>query len=102
MWGERVIKKMQLLGGTWVVAGLVFLINLPFGFWRARTQRFSGPWFLAVHIPVILLVGTRVIAGIRFILTSLPLFVGAFFLGQSLGGLLARSPLRLRPRSPLR
>jgi hypothetical protein len=70
----------------WLVAGLVFLLNLPFGFWRARSRRFSGPWFVAIHAPVALSVGLRLLVGIRFMFSSLPLFVGAFFLGQSLGG----------------
>ena len=93
---------MSSLQPTWVVAGMVFLVNLPFGFWRARTRRFSGSWFLAIHIPVVLAIGIRILAGIGFLLTSLPIFVGAFLLGQSSGGLLARNPLPPRPRSPHR
>jgi hypothetical protein len=70
----------------WLVATLVFLVNLPFGFWRARSRRYSGPWFLAIHAPVALSVGFRLLVGIRFMFSTLLLFVGAFFLGQSLGG----------------
>ena len=70
----------------WLVATLVFLVNLPFGFWRARSRRYSGPWFLAIHAPVALSVGLRLLVGIRFMFATLPLFVGAFVLGQSLGG----------------
>ena len=81
---------MQLLHSTWFVAGSIFLINLPFGFWRARTRRFSGPWFAAIHLPVFLTIGIRILAGVRFVFSSLPFFVGAFFLGQSLGGFLAK------------
>lgn len=81
---------MQLLHSTWFVVGSIFLINLPFGFWRARTRRFSGPWFSAIHLPVFLAIGIRILAGVRFVFSSLPFFVGAFFLGQSLGGFLAK------------
>jgi hypothetical protein len=70
----------------WLVATLVFLVNLPFGFWRASSRRYSGPWFLAIHAPVALSVGLRLLVGIRFMFATLPLFVGAFVLGQSLGG----------------
>ena len=79
---------MSFLHSLWFILGLVFLINLPFGFWRSGTRRFSGPWFAAVHLPVALSIGLRMLAGIRFMLGSLPLFVAAFALGQSLGGTL--------------
>ena len=31
---------------------VVFLINLPFGYWRLSAPRFSRHWMMAVHIPV--------------------------------------------------
>ncbi len=89
--------SLQLL----LMTGLIFLVNIPFGYWRAGTRRFSWPWFLAIHLPVGLTVGIRVLAGIRFIIGAFPLFVLAFFLGQSLGGRLRSLPRR-RPRTPPR
>jgi hypothetical protein len=83
----------------WLVAALVFLLNLPFGFWRARSRRFSGPWFVAIHAPVALSVGLRLLVGMRFMFTTLPVFVGAFFLGQSLGGRLRSRSSGVDPRS---
>ncbi len=75
---------------TWVLALLVVLLNLPFGYWRAGTRRYSIPWFLAIHIPVPLAVGLRMQAGMTWQLSTLPVFVGAFFLGQFLGGRVRR------------
>jgi len=83
---------MPLLHSVWFVMGLIFLINLPFGFWRAGAKRFSGPWFVAIHAPVVLSVGFRMLMGMRFLFATVPLFVGAFVLGQSLGGRLRRGP----------
>ena len=77
---------MPILHSLWFIAGVIFLINLPFGYWRAGSRRFSRPWFVSIHAPVILAIGLRLLAGIRFVLGSVPLFVGVFFLGQSLGG----------------
>ena len=77
---------MSFFHSLWFVAGLVFLMNVPFGFWRAGVRRFSGPWFAAVHVPVVLSIGLRVLLGMRFVLGAIPVFVAAFFLGQSLGG----------------
>lgn len=79
-----------------LLTAFIFLLNIPFGYWRAGTRRFSVSWFLAIHVPVGIAIAFRLMAGIRFILGGLPLLVGAFALGQSLGGRL-RSP-RLRPR----
>ena len=72
------------------VAAAVFLLNLPFGYWRARVPARSRQWFLAVHLPVPLVVALRVLSGLGWQLSSFPVVVGAFFLGQFVGGRLAR------------
>jgi len=69
-----------------IMALLVLALNVPFGFWRAGTKRFTLPWFLAIHLPVPMAVGLRLAAGVGWRLATLPLFVGAFFAGQFLGG----------------
>ncbi len=71
---------------TEAVAAAIFVINLPFGYWRAGVKRFSLPWFLAVHIPVPMAVGLRFSVGLGLRAATLPIFVGAFFTGQFLGG----------------
>ena len=70
----------------WTVALLVFLLNLPFGYWRASVRRLSRQWFLAVHLPVPLVIALRVFSGLGWKPISLPVLVGAFFLGQFVGG----------------
>jgi hypothetical protein len=70
----------------WTVAALVLLLNLPFGYWRAGVAKFSLPWFLAVHLPVPLVIGLRLVSGLGFHFRTLPVMVGAYFLGQLLGG----------------
>ncbi len=70
----------------WTVALLVFLVNLPFGYWRASVPKMSGRWFLAVHIPVPLVVALRIFSGLGWKWMSFPVLVGAFFLGQFVGG----------------
>jgi len=71
---------------TWIVALLIVLINLPFGFWRAGLRKLSARWFVAVHAPVPLAIGLRFATGLGFHWQTLPLFVAAFFGGQWLGG----------------
>jgi hypothetical protein len=70
----------------WLVALGVFVLNLPFGFWRAGVRRLSPPWFVAVHAPVPLVVLLRYVSGLGFQLATFPILVGAFFAGQLVGG----------------
>jgi len=68
------------------VALAVVVVNVPFGYWRAGVRRFSLPWFLAVHAPVPLVVGVRLLAGLGWHLAALPVVALAFLAGQALGG----------------
>ena len=71
--------------------GLVCAANLPFGYWRAGLAKRSLPWIVAIHAPIPLVWLIRAGLGLEWRLATLPMFVGAYFLGQWLGG-------RLRPR----
>lgn len=68
----------------------VFVLNLPFGFWRAGVRKLSLPWFVAVHAPVPAVVLMRYASGLGFQLATFPVLVGAFFAGQLAGGRLRR------------
>jgi hypothetical protein len=72
--------------GLWTVALLVFLINLPFGYWRASTKKFSLLWFVAALLPVPLVVALGIYSGMSWKLISLPVLVVAYLLGQFVGG----------------
>ncbi len=74
-----------------LTTGSIVLLNLPFGYWRAGVKRFSLPWFLAVHLPVPLAVGLRFLVGLGLRLSTLPIFIAAFFTGQFLGGKLRKA-----------
>jgi hypothetical protein len=73
-----------------IVAAAVFLINLPFGYWRAQTPTRSRRWFLAIHLPVPFVIALRFLSGLGWQLATFPVLVGAFFLGQFIGGRLTR------------
>jgi hypothetical protein len=70
----------------WIIAAIVFLINLPFGYWRDMVKRFSLQWILAVHLPVPMVVGLRIFSGLGWQFITFPVLIGAFFLGQFCGG----------------
>jgi len=65
---------------------ITFVINLPFGYWRASVKKKSAQWFMAIHFPIPAIVGLRFLFKIGFIWYSYPAVVLAFFLGQLLGG----------------
>ena len=69
-----------------LVALLVFLVNVPFGIWRAKQATKSPKWFLAIHLPIPIVIFLRIYSGMGFQLYTYPILVTAFFLGQLLGG----------------
>jgi hypothetical protein len=85
---------MSAIHSIWVILALIFVVNLPFGYWRAGVRKLSRPWFFAVHVPVVLAIGMRLLAGIPFRLVTLPLFVAAFFVGQMAGGMVRSLSVR--------
>ena len=72
-----------------------FLVNVPFGWWRAGTRKFSPAWFVAVHAAVPVVVAVRAALDLPFRWAVFPLFVVAYFAGQTAGA-------RLRVRQPRR
>ncbi len=72
------------------IAILVFVLNIPFGYWRANVKRFSAQWFLAIHLPVPFIVALRLLSGIGFAWYTYLFLVGAFFLGQKFGAVVIR------------
>lgn len=64
---------------------LTWLINLPFGYWRASLKKLSFKWFLAIHLPIPLVVAMRFVFHLGFQLYTYPFLVSAFFLGQFVG-----------------
>jgi hypothetical protein len=62
-----------------------FIINIPFGYWRANVRKYSLQFFLAIHIPVALIILFRLLSGTGFELMTLFITVPAFLLGQLAG-----------------
>ena len=63
----------------------VFLVNLPFGYWRAPSRKYSWQWFLFIHLPIPLVVLLRFLFELGFELITYPFLIAAFFLGQFTG-----------------
>ncbi|MDR1866054.1 MAG: hypothetical protein LBR08_10855 [Bacteroidales bacterium] len=59
-------------------------VNLPFGRWRSRQEKFSFLWWLFIHAPVPLIIALRVYLHVHW--AFIPLCVAMAALGQYLGG----------------
>lgn len=70
----------------WTVATIVFLLNLPFGYWRAGSPKFSRRWILSIHSPVPIVIALRIFSGLGWRFITFPVLIGAFFGGQFVGG----------------
>ncbi len=77
-----------------IVAILVLLVNIPFGMWRAHLKKLSPKWFLAIHLPIPIVIFLRIYSDLGFQLYTYPVLVGAFFLGQFLGVKISRNRMQ--------
>lgn len=73
-----------------VVSFATFVLNIPFGYWRANVKKFSLQWILAVHIPVPIIIAMRIFSNLGFAWYTYVFIVAAFFLGQKYGGYLLK------------
>lgn len=72
------------------VSAVVFLINLPFGYWRGSLKKKSLNWLIAIHAPVPMVVALRLLFGLGFRFSTFSVLVPAYFLGQFTGQQLNR------------
>jgi hypothetical protein len=63
---------------------LTLLINLPFGFGRAKSKRYSFRWFLCIHLPIPVIFVMRTLSHVE--MKYIPIFAVAAVLGQFIGG----------------
>ena len=63
----------------------VFVLNLPFGYWRANVRIYELQWILAIHLPVPFVIAARIFSNIGYEFYTYPVLIGAFFLGQLAG-----------------
>ena len=80
-----------------LVSIIVFIINIPFGYWRANVKKFSLQWALAIHLPIPFIIALRIYSDIGFALYTYPILVTAFFLGQFTGGKYHSKRTKLSP-----
>ena len=73
-----------------IIAAIILVINLPFGYWRGGQRKYSLKWIIAIHIPVPIIILIRIYSEVGFAWYTYPIFVAAFFAGQMVGAPPAR------------
>jgi hypothetical protein len=68
-----------------LVAVGVLIINLPFGFWRAGVKKFTLSWIIAVHAPVPIVYGLRLLADVPLQVRTFVILFSVYFAGQFIG-----------------
>lgn len=71
-----------------LVAFAALVLNLPFGYLRMNTKKFSLMWFVYIHLPIPFIFILRNMAGLGYV--YIPLMVAGALAGQFLGGRLNR------------
>jgi len=67
------------------VSFAIFVINLPFGFFRARVKKFTHPWGRCIYIPILINIAVRRLV-LHWNWTVIPYLLGATILGHIVGG----------------
>jgi len=66
------------------LCAFTLVLNIPFGYWRSKSRKYSFRWFLYIHLPIPLVFLGRVVSQIGF--AYVPVFVTAAVIGQIWGG----------------
>jgi hypothetical protein len=73
--------KLALVSGLF---NLSFMLNLPMGFLRGKTRKYSLSWILCIHLSIPVIYLGRLFSGLDF--RYIPIFLAAAVLGQIWGG----------------
>jgi hypothetical protein len=60
-----------------------FIINIPFGYLRSKTKKYSLAWFSYIHAPIIFIIFLRIVTHTSY--TYIPLFFISSIMGQIVG-----------------
>jgi hypothetical protein len=69
-----------------------FLVNLPLGYLRESSRKFSVRWFVLIHLSIPFIIALRMAEGISW--HAIPFTIAAAVIGQLFGGYLKRRSLR--------
>ncbi len=85
---------MSFVPALSTTASVALAANLPLGFWRATTRKFSWQWFAAVHLSVPFIIAMRLFLHVPIV--YIPLTLGLAVAGQIVGSRIYRQVRRWR------
>lgn len=74
---------MDILQGIFAICVIALLLNMPFGWLRSYTRKFSVWWFACVHAPIPIVAFIRIYTHTSW--TYIPLFLFFSVAGQIFG-----------------
>ncbi|MCL4536110.1 MAG: hypothetical protein M1610_00740 [Nitrospirae bacterium] len=74
----------QIMSTVLLIILFAFILNIPFGYFRSRSKKYSLKWFIYIHMPVPIVVIARLISHTDY--KFIPLFIMAAVIGQFFGG----------------
>ncbi|GMR04714.1 MAG: hypothetical protein BMS9Abin23_0617 [Thermodesulfobacteriota bacterium] len=66
-----------------LLTAFALVFNLPFGYLRGGTKKFTFLWFLYIHLPIPFVIALRLLSGFGF--KVVPLVLIASIIGQVVG-----------------
>ncbi len=85
---------------TFEVTLFALAINLPFGYLRAPTKKFSIAWFLYIHLPIPAIFLLRKFFGLGY--EIIPIIIAGAVAGQIIGSRLNKKAIReKKARAPI-
>jgi len=76
--------SVQMIIPLMLVTLAAFILNLPFGYMRVKTTKFSVMWFVYIHLPIPFIYFLRRLSGLSYVV--IPVIVVGAILGQFAGG----------------
>lgn len=73
-----------------VIYVVAFIINIPFGFYRERYEKFSLKWFLMIHAPIPIVVIMRFVFGVELTIETFSVSIVSAVAGQLVGSRIVR------------
>jgi hypothetical protein len=70
----------------WVYFIIAFLLNLPFGYWRAQHPRMSLWWLFHIHAPIPFLISFRLCFGLPWAAWLIVSSIALCIISQRVGG----------------
>lgn len=83
--------SIELNPALFSLLGFAVLSNVPLGYLRQGSRKFSVRWFVYIHLSIPFIIGLRLVNDISW--QIIPLTVGLAVLGQMIGSRLRRQKM---------